>query len=399
MTKHVISGSVILPDDKPARNMKLVVQIHRADAGWKKFASTTTNNEGKFQIEGETNGLVSKFVPAFRLVEARNHSRVMGAPNFIKFHPNQDRLDIDFGSLVKLAEVAFNFEPISTRIATDNIMVAGVFNNTRLSSSVDHRLVATDLGNAAGTIVSANTPDLGPAINKDIVVFTNQEIQTLKAQTHILNAQLAAQKITMDKHSRDIELKKSDLKRLRDERDILKVARAEADAKAQKADTKIKGIENTIGARADVQSVIVNVGQKIDQANTAMRLNKHPFQVANIKLNLKGVFLDNGNTILMNGVPGVGGQVETEAGLTADLIPEDAENVDANINVPDVTTLTESAARRVLVSVGLRLKAAHRAVKNNSIIPGTAIQQHPKAGSQTSRNSDVIVIFAIRAET
>lgn len=62
--------------------------------------------------------------------------------------------------------------------------------------------------------------------------------------------------------------------------------------------------------------------------------------------------------------------------------------------MPDITGLTESACMRVINSIGLRVKKITEAIKVGAT-PGQAMRQHPAAGAEVERNSELLVVFAV----
>ena len=60
-----------------------------------------------------------------------------------------------------------------------------------------------------------------------------------------------------------------------------------------------------------------------------------------------------------------------------------------------VTGLTETAVRRLLQAVGLRLESVSKSVEPGAKIPlGQSIQQSPNAGAELPRSRTVLVVFA-----
>jgi beta-lactam-binding protein with PASTA domain len=63
------------------------------------------------------------------------------------------------------------------------------------------------------------------------------------------------------------------------------------------------------------------------------------------------------------------------------------------VSVPDLNRLTESAARQVLQSLGLRLDIA-TGLREEGYASGQAMRQQPRATLKAPRGSQVMVVFA-----
>ena len=79
--------------------------------------------------------------------------------------------------------------------------------------------------------------------------------------------------------------------------------------------------------------------------------------------------------------------------ILPDTLPTESKT---DVDVPDVTGLTETAVRRLLQAVGLRLEMVHKSIEPTTNIPiGLSIQQSPVAGTKLARTETVLVVFAI----
>jgi hypothetical protein len=116
-----------------------------------------------------------------------------------------------------------------------------------------------------------------------------------------------------------------------------------------------------------------------------------PFRLSDVKVNLRGRLSNGGDMISL-------GETADGGGISASLITDaPAPNVPTR-EVPSVLGLTESAAGRVLRSVGFRMNAATQLLAKGAGVPGQAVAQHPAAGQPTEFGASVLVVFGVRSQ-
>ncbi|NLE97823.1 MAG: PASTA domain-containing protein [Propionibacterium sp.] len=149
---------------------------------------------------------------------------------------------------------------------------------------------------------------------------------------------------------------------------------------------EVHELSDRLGTETKVIDVIAGLGTQLSATNEQLATQPTPFRLANVRLDLRGRLGGDGQTIVLDGKP-------DGSGITADLITEPTESAVPQQPVPGVVGLTESAAARVLRSVGLRMESATQQLAAGQGVPGQAVAQHPAAGTQVEYGSSVLVVF------
>jgi hypothetical protein len=143
-----------------------------------------------------------------------------------------------------------------------------------------------------------------------------------------------------------------------------------------------------------VTDLATTMASQLDDAQIALK--PRGFSLGAIQVTAKAMLQDDGGRVEL---PSKEDLKVVPPGSLSDIrmefIPEKPVSNEDGPRVPDVSQLTENAARRVLASVGLILDASvgPRAL-NPAVAPGQAMVQSPIAGSISARGARVLVIFA-----
>ena len=143
-----------------------------------------------------------------------------------------------------------------------------------------------------------------------------------------------------------------------------------------------------------IGDLAVKLGTELVGAQTALKSSG--FSLGSISVNARGLVQGDGSRLNLLDIADL---KTLPAGVLSDvridLTPDTTVGGEAQIAVPDVAQLTETAARRVLASVGLVLDASYgpRAL-NGDASEGQAMLQTPGHGTGVARGARVLVIFA-----
>ncbi|WP_203567263.1 PASTA domain-containing protein [Aestuariimicrobium ganziense] len=163
-------------------------------------------------------------------------------------------------------------------------------------------------------------------------------------------------------------------------------ARQEVSATA----TELVELRQSLGNPAPVVDVIGGIGAQLAATNQVLAAQPIPFRLERATLDLRGTLGASGDTIALDG--------QGAGGVKAELVIDAPSSARVTQGVPSVVGLTESAAQRVLRSVGFKLDAATQVVGDGGATPGQAIMQHPVAGAQADFGTSVLVVFAVRRQ-
>ncbi|MFW5844886.1 MAG: PASTA domain-containing protein [Planctomycetota bacterium] len=160
-----------------------------------------------------------------------------------------------------------------------------------------------------------------------------------------------------------------------------------------------QAIRAQVSTAQPIQQVAASIGGELHKANLNLKQQAQGYRLGRVQLNLRGVLSGDGTSISMPTAAELGD--EKVQGKLQDigfeLMPEPEEDGDDQVPVPDVRGLTETAARRVLQSVGLHMESVTQAVSAQRQIPlGQAFLQSPQAGEPAPRRGNVLVTFAGR---
>lgn len=118
-----------------------------------------------------------------------------------------------------------------------------------------------------------------------------------------------------------------------------------------------------------------------------------PFKLSNISLKLKALVHGDGESLsasllTLENSENVNGEAISE--LVFDITPVSNRETNA-IAIPNLLGLTETAVRKILKNLGLKLNPVYQ--KKDSVVIGDSFKQFPSPGTNTQPNQLVTVIF------
>ncbi|MEM9059518.1 MAG: PASTA domain-containing protein [Pseudomonadota bacterium] len=408
----IATAQIFSEEGKPAADLALVVEVFLLEARtWEPLDEAQTNREGMvgFKIDGRIfEG--ARAAPTLRLVEEGDPApRILATGGIMQFDPRRQLLEVDFGRIDRLEETAFPMLKASASLNRIPHTVAGVSlqegrsevalnRNLRMIAGANDSLATmTRTGNDViigdirrGSIVTntddrvisaAGTDRIASATEGIVAVTSTKELDALRAITLEQNQRIVLK-------DQELAVSKADLLTTSNRLTVAETALAAEKKRADEATAKVVELEKTKGVDADVADLVTGLGTKLSLANTSLRTQAHPFRIGTVRVDLKGTPSADGGRIALGGT-GDG----TSSGLSTELHVGSGTGTNDDVAVPDVQGLTESAARRVIRSVGLRLAPAYQVVKPGLGTPGQSISQVPAAGAQAKHGAEVLVVF------
>lgn len=443
----VVSWYARIVDAKaaPVSGLRVALEVFNLDvAAWESQQVLATDVAGKLAGRAELAVDALPYAPAIRLVEAGTTAVLASTPQ-VSRAGRPPVLNVDFGEITRLP-AAQRVEPVATaarKLDAGAFTIAGVSSPlTRVGASP-----ATTLGasTVATTAVGATQAKAGISLgvgrdlaaeladSKNVVLERDGQIRKLEDQLGEMavlrteNARLkasTAEDLARLKTDVTAEVTKAfaaqlaERERMVAERDTALAARAQdavrLDAELRQANHQVsnltveldrlreaagRGPISSAPQNAPAQAFVVKefatrLGEELHSAQAS--LAKSSFSIGRIQVNAKG-FLGtsaDGTTFEPAGKGGAEG-ADRLTDVQIEYQPNAADDAKLGIQVPDVAQLTESAARRVLASVGLQLQSSYgpRSLAPDSV-PGQAMVQTPRAGETAARGARILVIFA-----
>lgn len=214
----------------------------------------------------------------------------------------------------------------------------------------------------------------------NLATLTNQ-YQTLYAANEELKksySQIKDQKTAVDN---DLSVIRNDLKK--QESYILQLETKVADLSKE---------PSSLNSPVPIKNLYTNIVNEIETANKFTESSS--FKLANISLKLKAIIQSDGNALSASlldiaNSEKVNGNSISE--LVFDITPVRNTEI-APGKLPDLIGLTETAVRRILKSIGLRLNPVYQ--NNRNSVNGDSFKQSPAPGSDFQANELITVIFS-----
>ena len=357
------------------------LQVFDMTSGWRGIADDKTAADGRIKGSADDGLGDEKLAPMLRLVDGDASSAVLGGVPQLTAAANGTTLTADFGEIVRIEQQAhFTLGRVAPkRLGRDAATIGGFAIPASARVAIGATLAGvgfdTSAAPATATVASGVVSDgLLTRINvaERLVTERERDLGAIRAERDDVIARLA-----------DSE------KRLADMRAAAAAAAAGGTVKA--ADT-VRPASSAVG----IGDFATQVGREIDSAQTALRTRG--FSLGTISVNARALVDQGGARMTFLGqedLKGVAAGALTDFGLQFNPSPI----VDpGGIQVPDIRQLTESAARRVLASVGLGLDVNQGPPEiNPDCAEGQAMLQAPKAGDSAARGSTVMAVFARKA--
>ncbi len=354
MAQIVAMGLIVDSDGDPVSNRSISLQGFGAD-GWSNLSEIS---DGEFHVElpSRTPGARLDTALPLRLVDRSTQALLIVAADPM-WMPQTDVLLADFGTIRVLKE------PYHRKgVKVDGDVVIGEPNDREGVTGVEVQSLIREL--------------------RSKVADSQAALATAKGELDLRTEQLDTQKVQLAGATSDLSMHKERLAVATHELGTLRTELSEAIA-------EVGTLTDTLGTPTNVLDVIAGLGTQLSATNVELAKQPTPFRLAEVKLDLRGRLGDNGHTIVMDG-KGDG------SGLSAELVVDATTAVVPTQGVPSVLGLTESAAIRVLRSVGFRMDAATQQLRAGQGASGQSVAQHPEAGQQVEFGTSVLVVFGVR---
>ncbi|WP_339913741.1 hypothetical protein [uncultured Brevundimonas sp.] len=357
---------------KPVAGVRVEAQLfYLFSNAWVSAGPATSGANGELRGKGVIADDTVPLAPALRLVESGGVVVLSSNPR-VSRRARSALLNVDFGELTRLPDAARFVQPrAATRgIPDDPFVVGGVVRA------------------AEGGLQAAEAATLKAEIAKEVAgQFAARLSDSAKALTD-RDVELAAQRKALAE--REAALADVSLKLAKSEAALVNL-RTEAAAAGPRLSAAEDGVsETSIG----VGDLATKLGTELVGAQTALKSSG--FSLGSVTVNARGLMQGDGSRLnLLNTVdlkslpPGVLSDVKI------DLNPDRPPAVGVALVAPDVRQLTETAARRVLASVGLMLEASFGPPGlGTNVAEGQAMLQTPEPGTGMARGGRVLVVFA-----
>jgi hypothetical protein len=368
MRRFITSARIVTEKGEDAIGLMVTLQIFKLAAGkWTKLASAKTTERGNWSIKGGLQVPDDFFSPALRLVEEGTPApRILAQQCVLSYNAREQVLSADFGVIERLGERAHTL--IASREGErSKHVIAGQ------PKRAEERPVSTEVRSR---------------FDAEILKF-----QAREAELHTTNIRLNRQ---IEATHQELSGARSRIEELHADLSTAERVKAELIAENQR-------LGSEVGRRAPIQHIAANIGTQVHAANQILRENQRPYQIGRIELDLKGTVSSDGETMTLANSSDLA-KLKSGVnfpGVNMELLPQrDPPTESVSVTVPDVVGLTETAVRRLLQAVGLRLERVNKSVGEDSETPiGQSMQQSPVSGSDLPRNNTVLVVFAAVAPT
>ena len=416
-------------DGKPAVSVRCTLQTYNLQKQrWETLKSINTNSRGNI---GTTANFVSagNNPPLMRLISGNSGTNVLATAGVLTYDKTSQRLSIDFGEIEILAGEAFRLKSSHSKFSSLTLNVAGQERKAPVVGATTRMFVATNMAQPTLTTARmATTPAARPdpqlavlkssevklkkqvsdknlalkKTNTDLIALRathstlNLEAVSLRNENLRLKGQISA-KPSKNTPEGEAELRELREKTLVSERRLTALGNEKQDLELRlAASAKTSGKSAPIVLQhKPIASVMTNFGGEMHDANQVMKTRKMPFKLSHVKVRVKGVMDDSGSIAFNDPDKTASAGSEVEFTLTDQEEEDEVHNVD----VPNITNLTESLARRMLGAVGLRMETASQTFDANAkVAHGECINQSPKVGLEVPVGGTVFAVFAVKKE-
>lgn len=356
---------------------------------WSKIASGKSNSKGIWQVTVSRLQAGAFYAPVLRLIEAGSPApRVLAAGGFIRYDKVKQVLTVDFGRIERLAETAYPLTASSSIFRRNKLTVAGQAKKSGvLFTSLLRGTVLTGLPTATLATNTHSSSTVSPVLanfDAEIIKFKAKEVELLST-INKKDALLV---------SRDGEIGNFKIRLTELEQKLSRSIILEKELTAQN-----KTFVGEAKRKTPIQNIAENIGTELDIANKKLRSEKRPYQFGRIELDLRGTVSSNGQSMTLASLvdlKNIGTGVMLP-GIKMEILPDIVPAAEVNdVTVPNVSGLTETAVRRLLQAVDLRLELISQSISTTTTIAiGQSIKQSPVAGEKLARGESVLVVFAI----
>lgn len=363
---------------KPVVGIATEIQLfNMAVAAWVTVGTATSDANGMLRSKGDIPDDTVTHAPVLRLVEAGGTTVLSGSPR-VSLSGRVSPIGFDFGELVLLDEAdRFVQRRSAMRLTTDDRATIGA-----VVMPADAATRAFDAGALRASIIDDVTKTFAARLADNTKAIEDRDMALASER-----ALRADREKTLSDTARELAESKVTIAALRG---AAATAAAAAVGGPQVFAETIAPSSQVVG----IGDLATKLGTELVGAQTALKSSG--FSLGSISVNARGLVQGDGSQLNLLDIADL---KTLPAGVLSDvridLTPNTIAGGVMQIAVPDVAQLTETAARRVLASVGLVLDTSYgpRAL-NNDAAEGQAMLQTPGHGTGVARGSRVLVIFA-----
>lgn len=368
------------------------LQLFDLAGGWKGIGDATTNADGRVKAVAEAPGGTSGPAPMLRLMETDAAPAVLGGVPTVSASGSPPALACDFGEIVHIPDRITFMRASPMRLNLRPAEAAGV----AVPAAAARGGLADAIGGAAVRV------DLSELQNR--LASRDADVAKLQVERDAVASQLnvratEAQKVQAERDDarNQLNTRETDVEKLRLERDQVKAQLV--DSEKRLSDIRTAGIA-TAAANPDAPATrsfgafATRLGGDIDSAQLALKNRGFSLGAVSVRT---PVLVDKSQQVTMpdqDEIKALPKEAISEVTFGYHPTPE-ADAAGTGVAVPDIRQLTESAARRVLVSVGLGLEVSQGPPSlDPTCVEGQVMLQSPKAGETAPRGTRVLAIFS-----
>lgn len=400
MQKLHVFATLVDENDRPLSNRAVSLQFFNIATGnWRALATLRSNTRG--QIAHLRNFSSPSSAPMIRLTEPGAPAvRVLALGGIARYDKSSKTLFVDFGTIERLDDQAFVQTSLISQLARQRHTVAGAPNRPSFSNALAMRVVTSSQPvapavMARATVAPAVATGARPTATAEVVarptVDSAEQIKVLNA--HI--ATFGAREISLN---RQIQVKDDAIRQKETRIQTLETQSAEEKRLRLAAEGREATLQTQLGKQVSVNELTSNIGQQVKSAQDQMSASATPYRMGKVEVNLKALVGDQGRKLTLPDAADLSkaGTGAALADVHLEFLPEQRASAEGLAGVvPDVSDLTESAARRLLRAAGLGMEAAYTSVGPDAAgLIGRAVKQSPAQGSALERGRSVLVVFA-----
>lgn len=386
-----VFASVAQPNGQPLAATVLQLECFSLQAAdWVVVGQAATDGQGQYRARVEMPLSDESTAPQVRLsLGGASGSRVLSEGGRISYAPRTGLLSIDFGKLTALPEPV-TLQPATADKRFKSIAATQVMGMAATARPLIQPLAATPVTAAPITAAPVLRPDLKPA---------DTPIRTVEVDSPVLlslRSQLDTTKLDLANLSTAHQATQVELNKTLAERATLQVQVQNLEKDRLRLSGELEAVKArpVLGNVVGLQTLTQDLQGQFSRAQTSIASTDSGMRLGDVRIKLRGKIGPDGQFQL----PTAEELLKPDASHVLDevdlgLHAPEAAAVDLTVPVPQLARLTESAARQVLQSLGLRLETATGAAQDG-FATGQAVRQAPLAGARAARGSAVLVVFA-----
>lgn len=311
-----------------------------------------------------------RIVPTQKIYDSKQ-KEIIGMTFDHFYNPENDILEFDFGSMWLMPENSIE------KYATyhDFVTIASLYppELTSVKENTDDIPIRSIDGQYEEQLNECTTNLQTVTSQYEKLYSTHQTLMRSNQATLILNEELEGQLSSLKNDLRDQELQ---IQKLQDT-----IAALSAEENPTEGNQLIP-----------INSLYSNILGQVETVNKSTE--NSAFKLSNLSLKLKAIIQKDGENLSASLLDSslsdtINGNSISE--LSFEITPTQNQNP-ATTKIPELSGLTETAVRRVLQSISLRLNPVYQ--QNLNVVHGSAFKQSPEPGTTIQPNQLVTVIFS-----